>query len=307
MTEPAPSPPLPAAGTGRARAWLDVPYADKDQAKVGGARWDPDAKRWYDPRTDHSGQPRPELARWAARADVPDLLPGEDRSFGSGLFVDMVPECWFTNVRSCVTQQGWERPRRMITRRAGHRCEICGAAEDRTQQRWLEAHERWAYDEHTGTQTLRRLICVCSPCHLSTHFGYANVTGRTGPALAHLREVTVMTQGEAWAHVEAAGDLWTARSRRTWTLDLSILTDAGVTPARPDSPDLRPETAQRELDQVRRTDRQVSEQRTEHPRRPSELRVTPPAPPPTSVATDLGPTDASGMCRSWLRWPLDRA
>src|SRR5215210_6234605 len=29
------------------RLWLDVPYAEKDTAKAAGARWDPDARRWY--------------------------------------------------------------------------------------------------------------------------------------------------------------------------------------------------------------------------------------------------------------------
>jgi hypothetical protein len=81
------------------------------------SRWDPAAKRWYDPRP-----PTPGLDRWAARPDVPDLLPGEDRTFGAGLFVYMVPEtCWFTNVRTCVTPQDWERLRRMITRRTALR------------------------------------------------------------------------------------------------------------------------------------------------------------------------------------------
>ncbi len=40
----------------------------------------------------------------------------------------------------------------MITRRAGQQCEACGAGEDRTVQRWLEAHERLSYDERTGVQ-----------------------------------------------------------------------------------------------------------------------------------------------------------
>ncbi|MGQ0480973.1 MAG: DUF5710 domain-containing protein [Pseudonocardia sp.] len=70
-----------------ARAYLDVPYADKDAAKALGARWDPHAKRWYDPNPPSAG-----LDRWAAAPDVPDLLPAEDRDFGSGLFVDLVPE-----------------------------------------------------------------------------------------------------------------------------------------------------------------------------------------------------------------------
>lgn len=65
------------------RSYLDVPYAEKDAAKALGARWDPTARRWYDPRP-----PSPGLDRWTARPEVPELLPGEDRTFGSGLFVD---------------------------------------------------------------------------------------------------------------------------------------------------------------------------------------------------------------------------
>lgn len=216
------TPPRRSAG----RMYLDLPYAEKDLAKALGARWDQIARRWYDPHPPTAG-----LDRWTARPPVPDLLPGEDRTFGAGLFVDMVPSsCWFTNVRTCVTQQDWERLRRMITHRAGRRCEACGAKEDRTVQRWLEAHERWAYDDRTGVQALRRLICLCSDCHLSTHFGYANVTGRTDQALAHLRVVTGMAEVEAASHINAAGELWVRRSARVWELDLSILTTAGLTP-----------------------------------------------------------------------------
>jgi hypothetical protein len=44
-----------------------------------------------------------ELQPWVGRAPLPDVLGGEDRSFGGGLFVDLIPDsCWFTNVRSCV-------------------------------------------------------------------------------------------------------------------------------------------------------------------------------------------------------------
>lgn len=38
-----------------------------------------------------------------------------------------------------------------------------------------------------------------------------------------------MTIAQADAHIDAAGQLWTARSQRHWTLDLSILTAAGIT------------------------------------------------------------------------------
>ena len=230
-----------------ARAYLDVPYAEKDSAKALGARWDQAAKRWYDPRPPTTG-----LDRWAARPPVPDLLPGEDRTFGAGLFVDLVPRsCWFTNVRSCVTEQDWERLRRPIPRRAGHRCEACGDGEDRATGRRLEVHERWHYNNDTGVQALRRLICLCSPCHLVTHFGYANVTGRTDEAFAHLCRVNDWDQSRAYAHVYASENLWTERSARVWTLDLTMLTDAGVTLARPEPAVDRAAAAERELHNVR--------------------------------------------------------
>ncbi|WP_235483569.1 DUF5710 domain-containing protein [Streptomyces roseoverticillatus] len=207
------------------RIWLDVPYAQKDEAKRAGARWDPGAKRWYAPCEGMTG-----LARWTAAPDVPDLLPGEDRTLGSGLFVDLVPSsCWFTNVRSCVAPQDWERLRRMITRRAGMRCEACGASEDRQAGRWLEAHERWVYDAPRRVQALKRLICLCTDCHTVTHFGYAQVRGLAAQAFAHLVMVTGMGPGQARQHIDEAFALWQHRSAVTWSLDLSILTGAGIT------------------------------------------------------------------------------
>lgn len=211
------------------RIWLDVPYSEKNQAKAHGARWDPAAKRWYAPRPGMA-----ELERWAASPDVPDLLPGEDRSFGSGLFVDLVPSsCWFTNVRSCVSERDWERLRRMITRRAGLRCEVCGRGEDRERQRWLEAHERWSYDEAARVQTLRRLVCLCTDCHTATHIGLAGLQGNGQAAEAHLAAVTGLSPRDVERHVNDAFSVWRARSAVNWTLDLSILIEAGITLRRP--------------------------------------------------------------------------
>jgi hypothetical protein len=240
------------------RAWLDVPYAEKDQAKALGARWDPQAKRWYDPGTSTAG-----LARWAALPDIPELLPGEDRSFGAGLFVDLVPSsCWFTNIRSCVSTQDWERLRRMITRRAGQSCEICGRPEDRQLRRWLEAHERWDYHDHTGVQALRRLICLCSDCHHTTHYGHAQITGHAEEAFDHLRAVTGMTEAQTAEHITEAFQLWQNRSHRTWTLDLQLLTGASVTIRRPPEPTTREQIAEAAI----QTERSDATPPTRHPR-----------------------------------------
>ncbi len=215
------------------REWLDVPFAEKDQAKAAGARWDQPARRWYAPR------PRmAELARWAARPDLPALLPGEDRSFGTGLFVDLVPQsCWFTNARSCIAQQDWERVRRLVVGRAGRRCEAegCRQGENRDRQLWLEAHERWEFLECPSgrVQVLRRLVCLCTDCHTATHFGLAQIRGVDQEAAAHLAKVTGMSATEAQQHIRAAFILWAQRSAHTWALDLSILTRADIALAQP--------------------------------------------------------------------------
>lgn len=264
------------------RVWLDVPFSQKDDAKAAGARWDPNARRWFAPREGMAA-----LERWAALPDVPDLLPGEDRTLGQGLFVDLVPSsCWFTNVRSCVDERDWERLRRMITRRTGMRCEICGATEDREARRWLEAHERWTYDEVTGVQSLRRLICLCSDCHRVTHYGYAQVSGHEAEAFAHLVTVTGASPVAAREHVDAAFALWARRSSRTWDLDLSILTDAGVAVRRPPDATGRPDVAARTL---------AAEA---HGRQPATapLLPEPPAPPPAAVSPP-----APGFWRRVLR------
>ncbi|MBO4209336.1 DUF5710 domain-containing protein [Micromonospora echinofusca] len=230
------------------RLWLDVAYQDKDEAKAAGARWDAAARRWYAPRPGIAA-----LQRWAAAPEVPQLLPGEDRSLGTGLFVDLVPRtCWFTNVRSCVATKDWERLRRMVVGRAGQRCEVCDRSAAPQQKRWLEVHERWSYDDADLVQRLGRLICLCTDCHTVTHFGLAQIKGLEQQAFGHLMSVTGMTASQARTHVEGAFQLWERRSRVTWRLDLSILTDAGITLNEPPDANARAVVADRTTRDVRR-------------------------------------------------------
>jgi hypothetical protein len=229
--------------------WLDVPYAEKDQAKQLGARWDQGARRWY-----AGPAATPELlTRWAAAPPVPAVLPGEDRGFGAGLFVDLIPSgCWFTQIRTAVSQRDWERLRRMLEQRARGCCEVCRAGPDPAVGRRMEAHERFAYEEATGTQVLTRLLWICSNCHRTTHFGLAEVRGQREVALAHLRTVTGMTAAAAEAHIAAAFALWRARSDRYWRLDLSILERAGITVAPPPAPAQRAAIAEDHLARLHR-------------------------------------------------------
>ena len=223
------------------RCWLDVPYAEKDAAKAAGARWDGDAKRWYAPRPGVRG-----LDRWVARPPLPVLLPGEDREFGSGLFVDLIPQsCFWTSARTGIAPADWDRTRHMVYGRAANRCEACGRTQAAGAR--LEAHERWAYDDSRGVQSLRRLICPCSDCHQVSHMGLAQVQGHGEKALGHLMRVTGAGRALAEAHVDEAFAVWAERSARTWDLDLSILEGAGIELAQSVSPARRAEIAAERL------------------------------------------------------------
>ncbi len=147
---PPPQHPAPQAASD-ARTWLDVPFQDRDAARDRGARWDPQARRWYAPRPGI-----PELRRWAA---LPPLLPTEDRSFGDGLYVDLIPaSSWFRNVRTAVSVTDWYRIRTMVYARAGHRCETCGRR--KSDHVRLDCHERF---EYTGqVQRLRGASYACA-------------------------------------------------------------------------------------------------------------------------------------------------
>jgi hypothetical protein len=175
-------------------------------------------------------------------------------------------------------RQRRERLRRMVTRRAANRCEACGSGANRDMHRWLEVHERWHYDETTVTQTLRRLICLCTDCHQTTHLGLANLRGHAAQALAHLQSVTGMTPTEVNQHVAAANQLWLTRSGRIWKFDLSMLTTAGITLARPGDPTERQRRADQQLNLVRG-------QQTPVPR-PQRL-ADPPIPPKLPSRTEL--------------------
>lgn len=84
--------------------------------------------------------------------------------------------------------------------------------------------------------------------------GLAEVRGFGDEAFAHLCEVTGMTDDEAEAHIDAAFALWRDRSARDWTLDLSILTTAGITLAPPPEREQRADIAEKRLREERSVD-----------------------------------------------------
>jgi hypothetical protein len=147
-------------------------------------------------------------------------FPGENRAFGgSQLYVDLIPTTsWCRNARAVLSSADWTKVARIVTTRVSG-CECCGA------KAALEAHERWDYDG--TTQRLVRLVALCRGCHEATHYGRALATGTADRARTRLRRVNDWSTATLERHLDSAFALCAERSRTGWSVDVTILANAG--------------------------------------------------------------------------------
>ena len=158
-------------------------------------------------------------------------LVGEDRNFGGNyLFVDLIPKsCWFTNVRSCICSSDWDKLRHYIYERVNYTCECCLTnTKENTMNGYLEAHERWEYDDVNKIQRLKRIVALCHQCHQSTHIGLATIKGKKAEATTHLQKVRNFTNIETNLHIKNAFSIWSERNKCNWNLDLSLIENNNI-------------------------------------------------------------------------------
>lgn len=205
---------------------FDVPFAQKDQAKALGARFDFTLKHWYAPTTEVE-RALLEYGFNPATALPVLVYPGEDRTFGGkNLYIDLVPRsCWFTNVRSCVSKEDWNRISRGVRLRSGQ-CEVCNHKAVPQAGDCLEAHERFLF-VGCVQKKLVRLVCLCRRCHEATHYGLARIKGRETEAHEQLAKVNGWSMDSLDEHVCDAFSVWEKRSARRWDLDVSLIEGAG--------------------------------------------------------------------------------
>lgn len=148
------------------------------------------------------------------------------------LTIELVPStCWYSNLRSELSETDWDRIRVQVFRDADNLCEICGGRGPK----WpVEAHEIWLYNDETLTQTLERVAALCPNCHSCKHFGLAQVRGRGAQAKKHLSKVNGWKTDEADWYIAEVFEKWVERSSHEWDLNISKLSDYGVpVPERP--------------------------------------------------------------------------
>jgi hypothetical protein len=182
-------------------------------------------------------------------------LVGEDRNYGGNdLFIDLIPKnCWFSNVRTSIKYRDWNRLRKYVYKRVDYKCECCNFDTKENDTR-LEAHERWYYDETNKTQKLMRIIALCNLCHLSTHLGYAHISGRGDEAINHLMKVRKFTQEEFQNHRKEAFELWRQRNTIKWSLDLSLITNNNIELIKKYTEGEREDISEKKLDEIQNTE-----------------------------------------------------
>ncbi len=137
--------------------------------------------------------------------------------------VELVPKTsFYTNIRSQVTKDAWDWLRKETYKQAGYKCEGCGI------KGRMEAHEIWHYDDKIHIQKLHGLVCLCSLCHMCHHLGFASIKGKLPEVMEHLQKINKWNKAETNLYVEIVFEIWSARSRYNWDIDLSFLDQFGI-------------------------------------------------------------------------------
>lgn len=153
--------------------------------------------------------------KWQYRGDppAPVLLP------------DMLPTTsWEANLRTALRPEEWDRLRKFCYQAAGYACVACGSRGEPH----VEAHESWSFNEKTGVQKLKGLLCLCPTCHKAKHLGYANRIGKLPQVLARLKWLNAWDEDQLQQGLADVENRQQQLSTRAWTLDLSFLASYGV-------------------------------------------------------------------------------
>ena len=126
------------------------------------------------------------------------------------LTCELVPStAWYSNIRSNVTQNEWDRVRKKSYKIYNNVCGICKeSGKNQGYNHAVECHEIFQYDDETHTQTLIELISLCPKCHKCKHPGLAKINNETDIVVSQLMKVNEMTKKEAEKSLEECFKIW---------------------------------------------------------------------------------------------------
>ncbi len=139
------------------------------------------------------------------------------------LTIELIPRTsFYNNVRSILSKYEWEEIRHKVLRKANNRCEICN---DIAENRSLDCHEVWSFDDIKHIQKLEKIIALCTKCHEVKHMGKAQIDGHFGRARNHFMKINNINIFDAHDLIVEAFEIWHKRSNYQWQLDITILNE----------------------------------------------------------------------------------
>lgn len=146
----------------------------------------------------------------------------------SKILIELVPKtCFYTNVRSAVSEENWDYLRKDAYRRYNWKCSVCG-----TKGR-MEAHEIWHYDDGTHIQKLHDIVSVCNDCHMLYHLGFASIKGKLNDCKKRLCKLNNWDMATTNEFVDIVFEIHAQRSRFQWDIDLTWLDKYPLTYKKP--------------------------------------------------------------------------
>ena len=137
------------------------------------------------------------------------------------LEIELVPStCWYSNVRSNVSKETWDRIRKWTYKNYNHKCGICDTGG------MIHCHEIWEYNDKKCTQKLKGFIALCPMCHHVKHIGLAEILSdnkklNIQDVIDHFMKVNDCSYNSYRKHYDKAWSTWERQSMHEWIPDLS--------------------------------------------------------------------------------------
>ncbi|MGL4950609.1 MAG: hypothetical protein ACRC4M_02085 [Mycoplasma sp.] len=136
------------------------------------------------------------------------------------IIVNLIPSnLWNINLRLMLDETEWKKLSLQTREQQNWTCQFCKISINQLKQKkWFHCHELWGFDDDKNEIILSGLLCLCSKCHLATHFGYASIKNKQSESFQRICKVNNWSKEDTEVYLEHSFEIWSQRSTKTWTI-----------------------------------------------------------------------------------------
>ncbi|MGL4951661.1 MAG: hypothetical protein ACRC4L_01600 [Mycoplasma sp.] len=121
-------------------------------------------------------------------------------------------------------EEQWKKLSLRVRETQQWKCQFCNITIKQLKQtKWFHCHEMWDFNDETNEVSLSCLLCLCSKCHMATHFGYASLSNKHSEAFKRICKVNNWSEDDTNNYIEASFEIWSRRSNKKWTFNKESL------------------------------------------------------------------------------------